>query len=321
LECGQPQTHKFNRMAENHEGLSIISTSKKQRKLFGVNHRILFSMENKVIRLLSLWTGFSTKVKAVIRFTFVFLLFSNVTNGIAQQYTSSSIFAHNDYAKPVPLQTAYQHQVGFIEADVFLRGDELLVAHTRFQIDKTKTLDKLYLEPLSILVSVDQGFIYPDQEKSLTLIIDLKTDGVETLNLLVTKLKKYPQLLLCKTFRVAVSGNVPDPALWKNFPDFIYYDGRPGITYTSDQLKRIRLISDSFKNYSGWNGNGVLESEDRKKIMEVIKSVHAKGKPIRFWANPNSGNAWAKLMELEVDVLNTDDVAGLSSFIKSLPKK
>jgi hypothetical protein len=40
LECGQPQTHKINSMEENEEGLSIISTSKKQRELFGIHHRI-----------------------------------------------------------------------------------------------------------------------------------------------------------------------------------------------------------------------------------------------------------------------------------------
>jgi alkaline phosphatase len=241
-----------------------------------------------------------------------------VNSSIAQQqYTSSSIFAHNDYAKPVPLQTAYNLQVGFIEADVFLRGEELLVAHTRFQLDKTKTLDKLYLEPLSTLIAANQGFIYPDQGKSVTLMIDLKTDGVETINLLIIKLKKYPLLLSCKTFQVTISGNVPDPAHWKNYPDFIHFDGRPTIVYTPDQLARVSLISDSFKNYSHWNGKGDLESDDLKKITKIIQHVHSKGKQIRFWAIPDFTDAWMKWMELQVDILNTDHVPELSSFLKT----
>jgi hypothetical protein len=48
LECGQPQTHKINSMEENEEGLSIISTSKKQRELFGIHHRISALATNQI---------------------------------------------------------------------------------------------------------------------------------------------------------------------------------------------------------------------------------------------------------------------------------
>jgi alkaline phosphatase len=274
-------------------------------------------LTTEVIRLRGLWMVFSTKVEAAIRFPFLFLLCSVATASMAQQHTSSSIFAHNDYVQPILLQTAYEHEVGFIEADVFLRGNNLLVAHTRLEINKEKTLDRLYLEPLNKLVSKNNGYIYPHQEKKLTLMIDLKTEGVATLNALATILKKYPQLLSCKTFQVAVSGNVPDPVLWKNYPNFIHFDGRPSVPYTQDQLERVSLISDSFKNYSHWNGKGDLESVDLEKITKAIQQVHAKGKQIRFWAIPDFTDAWMKLMELRVDVLNTDHVTELSSFLKS----
>jgi alkaline phosphatase len=277
---------------------------------------LLFSF-NKVIRWWNSWMVFSTKVKTAIKLAFLFLLSSVGTISIAQQYTSSSIFAHNDYVQPIPLRTAYAHEVGFIEADVFLRGNNLLVAHTRFEINKEKTLDRLYLEPLNKLVSQNNGFIYFSQEKNLTLMIDLKTEGVATLHALVTMLKKYPQLLACKTFQVAVSGDVPDPALWKNYPDFIHFDGRPTTIYTPDQLERVGLISDSFKNYSHWNGKGNLENTDLEKITKVVQEVHAKGKRIRFWAIPDFSDTWMKLMELQVDVLNTDHVTELSSFLKT----
>jgi hypothetical protein len=40
LECGQPKTHQIQSHGGEPRGLSIISTSKKQRKFFGIHHRI-----------------------------------------------------------------------------------------------------------------------------------------------------------------------------------------------------------------------------------------------------------------------------------------
>ena len=226
-----------------------------------------------------------------------------------QHYNSSSIFAHNDYLKPQPLTAAYSKQVGFIEADVFLVGDNLLVAHTRVEIQKRKTLEALYLAPLAKLATANDGFIYSNQEKTLTLMIDLKTDGEKTLPVLVEMLKKFPSLITCKNFRVAVSGNMPPPSTWNTYPDFIHFDGRPTILYTPDQLARLRLISDSFGNYSSWNGKGELNAADQAKLAAVVKLSHGKNKLIRFWGAPDNQLAWKKLIELNIDVINTDHVA------------
>src|SRR5690349_3094875 len=75
-------------------------------------------------------------------------LFLGGTRIFAQHYTSASIFAHNDYVRSNPFHTAYNLRVGYIEADVFLVDNALLVAHTRLEINPDKTLERLYLEPL-----------------------------------------------------------------------------------------------------------------------------------------------------------------------------
>lgn len=232
------------------------------------------------------------------------------------QHSSASIFAHNDYEKPIPLMAAYNAQVGFIEADVLLQGHDLLVAHSANEIQKDKTLESLYLNPLNDLIEKNDGSAYPDKEKTLTLMIDLKTEAVATLNVLVFKLKKYPQLIACKTLMITISGNMPAPALWKNFPDFIHFDGRLGITYTSDQQKRIRLVSSNFQSYSKWAGKDKLNDVDKKKLVALIESAHSMGKPVRFWAIPDFENGWRTMIELGVDIINTDDVAGVSAFLK-----
>ena len=251
-------------------------------------------------------------IRFILFFSFSLLSFY----GVCQKPGSSVIFAHNDYEKPSPLVTAYDAQAGFIEADVFLQGNDLLVGHEIKQIQKDKTLEALYLKPLDKLIEKNGGFAYVDKEQSLTLMIDLKTEGIAALNTLVTRLKKYPRLTACKTLMITVSGNMPIPALWKNSPPFIHFDGRPGITYTPDQQKRIRLISASFLSFSKWNGTDKLTQRDREKLVAIIEAAHAINKPFRFWATPDFPESWTKLIELGVDIINTDDVVGLATFLK-----
>jgi alkaline phosphatase len=256
----------------------------------------------------------------MIRYFFILLLIFLWQACTAQRYTSANIFAHNDYEKPIPLQIAYNEQVGFIEADVFLSDENLFVAHESKQIQKDKTLETLYLNLLNKLIEENGGHAYADKELSLTLMIDLKTEGVATLNTLISKLKNYPKLIECKTLLITVSGNMPAPALWSNYPDYIHFDGRPGITYTPEQQKRIRLVSANFRSYSSWNGKGALTNSEEEKINRVIEAAHALNKPFRFWAIPDFPESWKKLIEFRVDILNTDDVSGLAAFLKERKK-
>lgn len=237
---------------------------------------------------------------------------------IAQEYSSSSIFAHNDYVQKKPLLLAYDKQVGFIEADVFLIQGKLLVAHTRIEVDPNKTLESMYLKPLALLVEKNNGYAYPDTSKTLTLMIDLKTNGELTLDALVEALNHYPTLTHSKTLQVAISGDMPKPDKWINYPSFIKFDGRPGVTYSAEQLARVRLISNSFSEYSRWNGKGEFKTEEQYKLTQVIDAAHALGKPMRFWAIPDNPMGWKKLISMKVDILNTDHVEELTLFLDQI---
>ncbi len=237
---------------------------------------------------------------------------------LAQNYTSSSVFAHNDYEKPIPFYSAYHLQAGYIEADIFLQDGRLMVAHTRSEIDTNLTLDSLYLIPLQRSIRKNKGYAYADQQKSLTLMIDLKTDGNSTMQALVNTLNRYPDLINANNLKVVISGNVPDPASWEKIPSFIHFDGRPGIAYSPAQLERIQLISTSFP--VKWNGKGVLTTEDRDKITALRDDVHGKGKKIRFWGAPDFENAWIQFMNLQIDIIGSDQISILVPFIKDLSK-
>lgn len=232
------------------------------------------------------------------------------------KYSSSSVFAHNDYAGPKPFEASYELGVGFIEADVFLVGGELFVAHSQNEITPSRTLDALYLQPLANRIRHNNGWAYPGRFQTLTLMIDLKTDGSSTLPVLIGKLEKYYDIISSKNLFITVSGSMPDPKEWKKYPLYIWFDGRPAITYTDDQLKRLRLISANFKDYSNWNGKGELSGNDKEKLLSVVNAAHVADLPFRFWATPDFDEAWTKLMELKIDIVNTDHPAELIKFIE-----
>ena len=83
------------------------------------------------------------------RHSFLAVMILIVCCASAQEYTPSAVFAHNDYVRENPFHTAYDLGVGYIEADVFLQDGQLMVAHHRNEIADGRTLQNLYLEPLS----------------------------------------------------------------------------------------------------------------------------------------------------------------------------
>jgi alkaline phosphatase len=256
-------------------------------------------------------------MKTLLRHIRIAIVILSSSVASAQEFTTANVFAHNDYAGDKPFHMAYDLRVGYIEADVFLVDDDLMVAHERGEIRPERTLEELYLRPLNSHILKNNGFAYEDEKHALTLMIDLKTPGFATLNALVACLKKYPDLLSSQTLQIMISGNVPDPKLWKNFPSFIHFDGRPGIEYTPDQLARISMISTNFRSHVQWDGEGTLPAQARATMSELMKTAHSHGKKFRFWATPDFPNAWKELMRAEVDVIATDKVPELVEFLRS----
>jgi alkaline phosphatase len=229
---------------------------------------------------------------------------------------AQQIFAHNDYVTPNPFFAAYDLHADYIESDVFLEGERPVVAHTRREIDPTKTLESLYLLPLREKIESHNGKVHEGNYR-LTLMIDLKTDGVPTLAAIVKLLGNYTDLTSCQSLTICISGSYPPPPDWKNYPDFIKFDGRPGVNYTSEQLKRVHLISIGFGSYSSWKGEGEIPERDLAKIKSVIAAANELGKPFRFWAIPDQPNSWRKLSDAGVSIINTDKVAEASAFVRN----
>lgn len=252
----------------------------------------------------------------LLRFsTFVFVFVLVYDSAVGQRVlTEAVIHAHNDYKNARPFSNAYARGAGSIEADIFLQDGELYVAHTATEIDATHTLDALYLQPLQQIIQA-----HPAQKRPLQLLVDIKTEAGPTLRALIAKLNTYPATVFTQNaeWKIVISGNEVPPTEWHTLPTYIYFDGRPTITYTPEQLTHVALISDNVQHYVKWPASHTLSKAEEKKVMKVIKSVHKQGKPIRFWATPDQPDAWKTLWALGVDLIGTDDVDGLAAFIKN----
>ena len=106
------------------------------------------------------------------------------------------IHSHNDYCQRVPFYQAYSQQVYSIEADIYTNADEtgLLVAHDRDELPTALTIDELYINPIVTQFKRNQGKPWADNDHTLQLMIDLKTEEHPTLDLLVKKLQQYPEV-------------------------------------------------------------------------------------------------------------------------------
>lgn len=235
-----------------------------------------------------------------------------------QPLSFNSGHSHNDYKQNIPLLRAYYAGMGSIEADVFLKDDQLYVAHELKEIKPEATLLKQYLEPLYRLYKQNGNHPYKDHQLKLQLVIDIKEDYQHVLPQLLKELKPFQDMvnkpINPDAVTIVVSGDMPAPDNFKNYPALISFDGRPTTVYTDEQLERVAMISDDLKNYTAWNGKGTPIEMEREKLKKVIDDAHQKGKPFRFWASQDSPNTWIELEKLGVDWINTDAPEKLHKF-------
>ena len=250
--------------------------------------------------------------------------------------------AHNDYAHEHPLFDALHEGFVGVEADIYLVGNELRVAHDKVEDWTTvPTLEASYLTPLSDLAKRRKGRgIYADGTR-LLLLVDIKTEDEPTYRRLHDVLATYqaanPGLFTVYRKRedrysvqrgavdVVVTGNRPRRFMAHQDLRYAAYDGRLSDLAAGpvgEPPEFIPLISDNWKNVFGdktaWDGTGEMPVAMRAKLSELVGEAHKKNKMVRFWNVPkDTPETWGPLLDAGVDLINTDDLAGLARFMKS----
>ncbi|WP_433448856.1 phosphatidylinositol-specific phospholipase C/glycerophosphodiester phosphodiesterase family protein [Streptomyces sp. CA-142005] len=241
--------------------------------------------------------------------------------------------AHNDYEHPRPLFDALDHRFNSVEADIFLVGDQLLIGHDSSELDPSRTLESLYLDPLAARVRADHGSVYGGWRRPLQLLIDIKTEGSSTYLELDRHLRRYPHLFTRYAHGRVYSGPVTAVVSGDRAARIpmeaqderrAFYDGRLTDLGSTAPASFISLISDNWTQNFTWSGEGAFPDAERQKLRNITAAAHARGQQVRFWATPDAAGPardalWTELLAAGVDYLNTDDLAGLENFLDAHP--
>jgi hypothetical protein len=241
--------------------------------------------------------------------------------------------AHNDYEHPRPLFDALGAGFTSVEADIFLVGGELLVAHDPEDLDPARTLTSLYLEPLRERVLRNHGGVYRGH-RGFQLLVDIKTEGESTYAALDALLRAPRYAFLWTTYRhgrvrtgavtAVVSGNRPRATMAAQRTRVAFYDGR--IADTTDlgpgsDARLTPLVSDNWTRLFTWTGTGAMPEGERAELRRIVRTAHRAGQRVRFWATPDAPGpardaVWRELVAADVDHINTDDLKGLADFLR-----
>lgn len=235
--------------------------------------------------------------------------------------------SHNDYLRTRPLLDALDQGFCSVEADIFLVNGELLVAHDLDKVRPDRTLRALYLEPLHARFRRNGGHIQPGGCE-FSLLIDFKSEGESTWKALSALLEKYRGMLTVFSndrvrrgaVTVVISGNRAASLMLERKERLAGLDGRLPDLDLGLRPAAMPWISDKWDVYFKWSGEGELPQKEKDRLSSAVKKAHQLGYRIRFWAAPDNPAGWGAMWDAGVDLINTDDIAGLAGFLQRLRK-
>jgi hypothetical protein len=234
--------------------------------------------------------------------------------------------AHNDNEHDRPLVDALDAGLSSVEADVWAVDGELLVAHARDEVDPSRTLTSLYLEPLVQHFAGDRP---RTSAPTLQLLVDIKSAPSETLPLLREQLRDYAPILTryrgCTVtpgpVGVVVSGEDVRPAApTAEKVSHFGYDMQPERTRDTGPDEAITpLVSAEWDAYFTWDGHGSMPGGERARLEEMVRAAHKVGSAVRFYDTPDARGVardavWRELVAAGADYIGTDDLAGFGAF-------
>jgi hypothetical protein len=234
--------------------------------------------------------------------------------------------AHNDYYHKRPLLDALERGFVSVEADVFLVDGQLLVGHYAHELRPERTLESLYLKPLSKHVRADGGRVFEGDQR-LSLLVDFKTDGKAAYDALDELLGKYEEMISTfdgdkttpRAVDVIVTGDRPVESISRDKQRRVAVDGRLADLGNKPSPALMPLVSESWSSHFSWRGEGQMPEEQRAKLRELANQVQDQGRALRFWGTPDDPAVWNELRAAGVDLIGADDLDALQKFLRIAP--
>lgn len=254
------------------------------------------------------------------------LLAAGTAPAVAAQPTRlDRAHAHNDYEHARPLLDALDHGFNSVEADVWLVDGALLVAHDRDEVRPDRTLERLYLEPLRERARANGGRIHAGRPP-LLLLVDVKSDAEVTYARLHDVLRSYADVLTIWSgdsveegaVSVVLSGERARDTMRAAPIRFAAYDGRlPDLdAEAATPTAFMPLVSERWGRVADWDGSPPVPPGLRAELSRLSDLAHTQGRRLRFWGTPDLEAVWGLLLGAGVDLINTDDLAGLQRFLQ-----
>ncbi|KAJ6529167.1 hypothetical protein DFH09DRAFT_1185355 [Mycena vulgaris] len=230
------------------------------------------------------------------------------------------IHSHNDYTRAVPLWTALNLSIMSVEADVWWQSSQLFVAHTSGEIDKSKTLDSLYLAPILGIINGSIHSATPiSVQNPLQLLIDFKTDGPSTYQPVVNALQGLRAGGHLTTFAngqlkqgavtVVGTGNTPLASVLAANPRDLFFDADIRTLYSTKPGTGLEW-SPTIAPLASVDYGSVSSVA---QMQELVLNAHDFGIRSRFWDTASNVATWNTFFAAGSDWVNADDLLGVSN--------
>ncbi|KAL6713251.1 Altered inheritance of mitochondria protein 6 [Lecanora helva] len=277
---------------------------------------------------------------------------SNWPTSFSRDIVPIPCHSHNDYWRKAPLYDALAAGCTGVEADVWLANGnkELYVGHSQGSLTRERTLKTLYLDPLFAILShqnqntsfsqntdMSNGIFDTSPRASLTLLIDIKTEGEVTFPIINEQLQSLRDRgWLTYTngsnrhpgpITVVSTGNTPFNLLVSNitYRD-IFFDAPLNELWSGDSEPSNASLFDSqnsfyastsFRESIGKPWHGMLSPQQTETIRGQIRMARQRGLKARYWDTPSwpislRNRIWNLLEREGVGMLNVDDVVAAS---------
>lgn len=231
--------------------------------------------------------------------------------------------SHNDYKHEHPLFDALDSGFTGIEADIFLIHKKIIVSHLRPTFKKKKTLENLYLKPLSERIHKNDETIFPSNKQPVILLIDIKTNASKTYLALKPLFEKYKDILTSfeknkietRAVTIILSGNKPYEDLGDSTIRYAFIDESLLGLEKNHPNTLCWMASTKYSKVLDWKGNKNIPAEEKQKLIKFISTAHQQGKIVRLWACPENEKVWKELLDCGVDLISTDKIQDLKKFL------
>jgi hypothetical protein len=95
-------------------------------------------------------------------------------------------------------------------------------------------------------------------------------------------------------------------------------DGTLGELDSGIGAELVPWISSRWGDSFTWRGEGPIPGIEEAKLRRLVIKAHQQGRRVRFWGAPDTPAFWKQLLAADVDLINTDDLQGMQSFLTGL---